>query len=346
MASIFPYKDGYRVMVRRPGHKPRSATFKKLRDAERWGRTIESEMDRKVYLAPTGIRANKVFEKFRDEVCPTRKGCKWETVRINRLLRTCSWLVKPVEDVDRFDIQAFKEERLLSVSNASVNRELNLISGIFQYAMKEWGIALRVNPVHEVARPPKTPARLRRVAASEEEKVRAEFDITKPPRRGYGAVRDTVPWMFLIAIETGARMSELLRLEWKDVHLDESWFWIADSKNGDPRVVPMSEKAEAMFQALHDAPQSDLKGRVFPINILSFGATYRKWCKTNGVVDLHFHDTKHEAASRLAKELDPRDHAKMLGHRDLNTTLNVYYNPSPVELVTKLRKSGKTSEVS
>ena len=48
--------------------------------------------------------------------------------------------------------------RMAEVAASTVNRELNLLSGIFRYARKEWGYPLPENPVHLVARP-KVPSR-------------------------------------------------------------------------------------------------------------------------------------------------------------------------------------------
>jgi integrase len=44
-----------------------------------------------------------------------------------------------------------------------------------------------------------------------------------------------------------------------------------------------------------------------------------------GLDDIHFHDTRREALSRLAKKLDVLTLAKLSGHRDTRILLNVYY---------------------
>ena len=43
--------------------------------------------------------------------------------------------------------------------------------------------------------------------------------------------------------------------------------------------------------------------------------------------DLHFHDTRREALSRLAKKVDVMTLAKISGHRDIKILLNTYYAP-------------------
>lgn len=48
-----------------------------------------------------------------------------------------------------------------------------------------------------------------------------------------------------------------------------------------------------------------------------------------------FHDSRHTACTKLAQKLKPMDMAKMLGHRDLRSTL-VYYNPRGEDLADML----------
>ncbi|TWB12442.1 hypothetical protein FBZ89_12455 [Nitrospirillum amazonense] len=55
MATITPRQNregqviGYQAKIRRLGHKPVSKTFEKRRDAERWVKSIETDMDRRVF---------------------------------------------------------------------------------------------------------------------------------------------------------------------------------------------------------------------------------------------------------------------------------------------------------
>ena len=48
-----------------------------------------------------------------------------------------------------------------------------------------------------------------------------------------------------------------------------------------------------------------------------------------------FHDTRHEACTRLARKLDVLDLAKMIGHRDPRS-LMIYYNPTASEIAKRL----------
>jgi integrase len=53
------------------------------------------------------------------------------------------------------------------------------------------------------------------------------------------------------------------------------------------------------------------------------------------VARLHFHDTRHEAISRLAKKLHPLELARMTGHNNINELLT-YYDEDPAAIAMKL----------
>ena len=64
-------------------------------------------------------------------------------------------------------------------------------------------------------------------------------------------------------------------------------------------------------------------------------ATFQKAVRALELNDLHFHDTRHEATTRLSKKLDIMDLARMTGHKDLKS-LMVYYNATPKEIAAQL----------
>ena len=58
------------------------------------------------------------------------------------------------------------------------------------------------------------------------------------------------------------------------------------------------------------------------------------------IEDLTFHDSRHEACTRLARKIDVLDLARMIGHRDLRS-LMTYYNPSASEIADRLDAAGE-----
>lgn len=324
MASITKRGDSYRVLIRKTGYPPVSESFKRKIDAERWARETETKMDRRVYVVDTGETVRSVFERYRDQVSPAKPGGRWEQVRIDLFLRTASWMRLTIGQISYRDLQAWRDVRVTQIQPASVLREFTLISSVFTHARNEWHMALAENPCSRVKKPPKGKARRRRVSED-------EVKLLSESLKGKFTVKLYAAAMFLFAIETGMRLGEMARLRWVDIHAEERWAYVMESKNGDDREVPLSARAIEILTLVR------LNGdtRVFPVNDASLGTTFRKMCEKAKITGLHFHDSRHEACSRLSKIYSVMELAKIIGHRDLKS-LMVYYNPTARELAQKL----------
>lgn len=93
--------------------------------------------------------------------------------------------------------------------------------------------------------------------------------------------------------------------------------------------MPLSKRALELRALL---PPGD---SVFGLSSSSLDALFRKAKATTGVENLTFHDTRHEAITRLARKLNVLDLARMVGHRDLKM-LQVYYNESAEDITGRL----------
>ena len=336
MASIYKTRSGWRVQIRRKGYATQSEMFKTKAEAESWARRVEHEMDGSRFVAPSKEPLRKLLERYSEEVSPTHKGARWEQTRIRSFFKTMPFVDKAVGEVTRLDVQAWRDARLKSVSGSSVNRELNVLSAVFSYAMKEWGVTLLGNPVHEIRRPKSSKPRHQRIPPTLLPGLWAFFegDGVSPPRTGVGAAWDSVPWLTALAMETAMRLGELCTLQWIDVHLDKRYVQLHDTKNGESRTVPLTTEAVRLLTALQSGRGDD--PRVFPVNKESVGVYFRRAVRALGYEDIHFHDTRHEGTSRLAQKLsNVLELASVTGHKDLRC-LKIYFNPTPEELAKKL----------
>ena len=121
------------------------------------------------------------------------------------------------------------------------------------------------------------------------------------------------------------------------MNLEERWVYVPPSKNGDDRHALLTDRAKVLLRLL---PKNN--SRVFPVNKGSVGTEFREATKALGFADLHFHDSRHEACTRLARFLTVMELARVIGHRDLKS-LMVYYNPPPAELAAKLPGAGRST---
>lgn len=278
-------------------------------------------VEREIDTAGTGVvsRSHKtttrdLFDKYAKEVSPTKKGAKWEVVRLKKIARA-AWAAKRVNEVTKKDINDWKAEQ--SVSAASVRREMNLVSAVFNYAIREWSLPIK-NPLQGVSRPADSRARERRPSTAELGAIRSHFAEKK------------MGLLVELAIETAMRLSELCSIEWADVNLDGQYITLSDTKNGTKRNVPLSTRAVELLR-----PHVS-KGPVIGITAGSAGVFWREAMKVLKIEDLHFHDLRHEATTRLSTKLvNVLELAAVTGHKSLKH-LQRYYNPDPTDLAKKL----------
>jgi len=128
------------------------------------------------------------------------------------------------------------------------------------------------------------------------------------------------------------RRSEVLALRWPDVFLEERFVRLHDSKNGEPRDVPLSTRAAATLAALPHISG----GPVFPITGEALKKAFTRACERAGIANLHFHDLRHEATSRIAERLDNvLELSAVTGHKTVQM-LKRYYHPRATDLARKL----------
>jgi integrase len=127
------------------------------------------------------------------------------------------------------------------------------------------------------------------------------------------------------------RLGELLALEWRNVDLDRQIAYLPHTKNGESRSVPLSTAA---VEVLRWWPRS-VSGKVFPqwSRPDSFENAWRRAVERAELPDLHFHDLRHEAASRLFERgLNPMQVAAITGHKSMQM-LKRYTHLRAVDLV-------------
>jgi integrase len=227
------------------------------------------------------------------------------------------------------DIAAWRDRRLNEVSGSTVAREMTILGHACSVARREWGW-VRVNPVRDVRRPVTAAARTRRPAAEETEKLLDILGYSPeiPPK----TVSARIGAAYLFAIETAMRAGEICGLEWQ--HVNERHVHLPLTKNGYSRDVPLSAEARRIIEQLRSL---DSEGdTVFDVSTASVDALFRKAKARALIEDLHFHDTRREALTRLSKVFGVMELARISGHRDLRVLQNVYYAPSVSDLADKL----------
>ncbi|MCK0153900.1 site-specific integrase [Alcanivorax sp. S6407] len=303
-----------------------SSTWQTKAQAQAWAAEVEGEIRAGKAIGSTGRRVRDVLQRYADEVAPRNRGARRDGERISLML-SMPLADVPLEDVGNIHVIEYRDARLKKVLPATVRREMNLMGGVFRYAVEEWHW-LPENPCKGVRKPPSGKARDRRISDDEIKALMAAAGYREGAQAS--STPEQMALAFQLALETAMRAGEILSLEWSQIHLNEGYLTLSTTKNGDARRVPLSQRARQLLTL--SAVEG---GKVFSINsnqlALSFNY-YREKAKLSGFT---FHDTRHEAITRLAKKLDVLDLARMTGHRDLRS-LQVYYNATASEIAAQL----------
>jgi len=311
----------YRVRVRLLGEAPRTKTFKRLTDAKAWGAMIETDMSRGAYV-PTALERRRtllgLIQKYRDEYLITRDLSDlakqialldWWTENFGYL--TLDKLKPEVIAEARRKLQKRKNRHGEPLSGATVNRYLAALSAVCKWAWKElrW---LPSNPVLDVTKAPETSGIIRYLSDTERNALLKACRESADPN---------INTAIMLALATGARYSNIRYLTWADVDLEQWRLRFIETKNNQPRYVPVVGPAQAALQAQFDKDPTQ-SGWVFkgasdaaPANL---DIAWRKVRDTAKLVDFRFHDLRHTTASYLTMNgAGLAEVAEALGHRTL-----------------------------
>lgn len=316
-AKLCQLEMSFQLRVRRKGARVQVITFDTREEAEQARLKIESELSVSIirdYASAAQTTLRDIMERYRDEVVPGHKGADVEKTRINRILRTEVFVDKKLAALCTEDLQDFITDRLTEVAPATVDRDLDVISQVIRYAADVWKIAAAESPFVGLRRPKYFNERDRRLRPDEERRLLKAAQADENPY---------VEPAIVLALETAARRGELLSIRKCDVFLEERYAYLRDTKNGRPRKVPLTTRALQVCQALmaecsaDDEPLLKLTANALKI------AFFRRVVPASGIEDLHFHDLRHEAISRLAEsgKFQLIELQAISGHRDTRMLL-------------------------
>lgn len=349
----------WRAEIRRKGQKL-SKTFYYKQEAEIWARKTESEIDRGIYLNTSEaerLTLSKLIERYKKEKLNIKpkddkeqepekktktdktklaiKAQAQEVSRLNMIEKTLG--NKMIATITSSDITQFRNKRLETIQANSANREITTLIRLLSYAHNDCKITLP-HGVPVVKKIAVDDSRERRVTDDEIDSI---CSCTHSKELQH---------IIKLALYTAMRRGEISSLRRENVDLSVPSLKLLDTKNGKNRIVPLMPAAAELLKALPariDGFVFELKDRqitqAFERARERARAKYEKECEVNGtepdesfLVNLRFHDLRHEATSRLA-ELLPNviELSRVTGHADLKM-LNRYYNISIGSLAKKM----------
>jgi integrase len=304
------------------------------------------------WLADSGSIGMKLLQRYRDELERQGKPVRAAAFQMRESATSVEWIHKPLSAIVPEDIERFMRDRLDDVTPATVDRELDILSSVFNVATKVWQYPLLSNPMTAVRRPRYFNERDRRLMGDEHERLVAaaqaldtaragerrlrerveeatrEMTFSSPSARkkvcaalakqlGGEPVMDAPPFLeafVAFQLATAARRAETLGLTWDRVDFDAQTAYLPVTKNGRPRKLSLRSD---LLDLLERLPRTD--ERVFPLGTDFVVGAWRQICERAGIKDLHIHDLRHEAISQAAEigGLGLVELQAFSGHRDL-----------------------------
>ncbi len=295
----------WQVMVRKKGYPTQSKVFKKKTDAQMWENEILASMNKGVFTSAKEAERTtlqELLQRYLEECVPELSDPKRESNRVKKLM-TRPLALRIVATIRSTDIADFvKERQAEGVSGNTVRLDVAVLSKLFNLARSEWGFESLSNPTENIRRPKVNKGRERRLEVGEEEALLA-------------AASEKLRPCIAFALATAMRREEIASLNWANVDLVRRKALLPKTKNGDQRIVPLSSKAVEILESL--CPRKE--GYVFGISADAITQAMEAARKKAGIEDLHFHDLRHEATSRLFErtDLDIMEIRQITGHRSL-----------------------------
>ncbi len=328
---------------------------------------IEREMDAGVFVSRNEAEATSfasALELYAKEVTSKKRSSASELSRIQAMQRH-PLALRSLASIRGSDMASYRDIRLdEGLAASTVRRELALISHVFTIARKEWRMESLTNPVELIRQPSVDDARERRILSADVwtlkdgKLVCDHLDELEMICR-YSRSTE-LPQIMTFAVETAMRRSEITGLQSANVNLDKRVALLPMTKNGSPRGVPLSTKAVEILNNLAEREDGrcfrsrpDTITKAFANAITDARNAYREGLslhlkkkfsqdmihkRVNSdpfLMDLRFHDLRHEATSRLAEIFPLHELTKITGHQDTRMLMR-YYHPKTEDLAKKL----------
>lgn len=329
MATFVNLPSGsWRAIIRRKGRYI-SETFKLREDARRWATAQERAIDngvtpKKTYIAEKTSLGDLIDLHIQDMADARKRVGRTKLEALLHLHRTIG--ETPYAKIDRQFIIDFGRERARGGTGpVTVGMYVGWIKLVFAHASAVHEIDTKLEPIEKgrlalkhLGLIGKSQERDRRPTQEELEQLFAAFD-NNPWQR------NPMTRIIQFAIGTAMRQDEICRITWSDLDLRRKTVIIRDrkdprDKDGNDQHVPLVEITGYDPLSLIEAQRAirtNADDRIFPYTATAISAAFTRTAAKLKIDDLHFHDMRHEATSRLFEAgLKLEQVALITGHKD------------------------------
>ncbi len=317
-------------------------SFDNRKKAEKWAQKREKEIDADISAgrSPASPKAKAVtlgdaIDRYVKE--SMKDVGKTKTQVLNTIRKEYTIADKRCEMIASQDIVTFAQElhnRPGLDSASTVLNYLSHLSAVFNVARPLWGFPLdervmkdAMTVCKKMGFTAKSGKRSRRPTLDELDALLKHF----ADKVAFRPKSCPMHRLVVFAIFSTRRQEEICRITWKDYEPDAKRVLVRDMKHpgdkaGNDTWVELPDPCCAVIAAM---PKTS--DRIFPYTADAVSAAFTRACKALEIEDLHFHDLRHEGASRLFETgLTIPQVASVTGHRSW----------SSLQRYTHLRQTG------
>ncbi|MDE7363901.1 MAG: site-specific integrase [Ruminococcus sp.] len=291
------------------------------------------------YLSGRYITVSKIYNKWLNAVVNRIK----ESTFANYKAKFEKHILPEFADIPCADLSAsrineFINQKLAEGLSASYVRDIfTVFKSMLKYAQEEYGFKL---PLKNVVLPKTEKKQIEKISDAEQKRLvsylRENMSLT-----AFG---------ILISLFMGLRIGELCGLKWSDVDFDNRILHIRrtvqriSSANGNrkTKVIISTPKSDTSFRSIvipdflmeyfekfrNQADFFILSGSDKVIEPRTMQYRYKKMLKSAEIKNYNFHKLRHTFATNCAeKGFDVKTLSVVLGHSNVNLTLNRYIHP-------------------
>lgn len=328
MASFIEVKNGHRAQVRRAGQPTLTKTFTvkdhgTLAGAEKaakaWAAAQEVAIDSGKIVGvhgKTGLTVAKAIDRYLDENAHLSKTASdilgYVKLGLGKIM---------LDKIAKSDIIKYIQDKNFGPMSGAMH--FSFLRSVLNMAKEVW----------EYHVPDILPGTAKALAMKKLIGTSVERD-RRPTKKEIELLLNykfptPIPMADIIkfAISSAMRQSEIMRIEYTTLdteHIEDSDLNLATivitdrkhpkKKKGNNQIVPLLNES---LEIIQQQKRKEGEDRIFPFSAPTIGTYFTAACKKLGIVDLRFHDLRHEGASRLF-ELGYEIHevAKFTGHED------------------------------
>ena len=326
MASIIKIGKRWRAQIRRKGFPDATQTFDTKARAQEWASKTEADMRALKYQDEriiSDMTLSTLIDRYTDEIGQTKPFGKNKAAVLKSLKIALGDLTLPNLTADRLidHIKARSAATLTkkAAGGVTIAVELSYLGSVLKVAKQLWRLPVNADFIsqaranmHYLGLSTKSKERDRRPTQEEIERLCAFFDAK--------GKRQKVPMSDLIrfATATAMRAGEIINLKWADLNEEDRTIIIRDRKHpqekkGNDQEVPLLGDA---FAIVKRQPKTDDE-RIFPVTDGTISSIFPRACNALKIIDLRFHDLRHEGVSRLFEQGYRIEQVALVsGHRD------------------------------